>query len=114
VPSLPLLVRVDSLDLQLMLLNLVINAEQAVFASETKTISVAATADGDSVRISVTDSGGGPAPTERFVSTKSPQTAAGLGLPATEALAKHYGGEVRLRQADGGIEAALILPRAGV
>jgi two-component system NtrC family sensor kinase len=113
-----LIARVDPMDLQLMLLNLIINAEQAVAGAPEKSIVIAAAADGGSCRITVTDSGGGDVPEREPVkpaaSTRPRHLAAGLGLAATEVLAHRHGGTLTLRRAASGVEAALVLPLASV
>jgi two-component system NtrC family sensor kinase len=111
-----LIARVDPMDLQLMLLNLIINAEQAVASAPVKTIVIAAVADGGSCRITMTDSGGGEVPHREpgkpVASTRLPHLAAGLGLAATETLVRRHGGTLTLRRAASGVEAAIVLPLA--
>ena len=49
----------DALDVQLMVLNLLINAEQAVVVARVKTITIDVVRDADAYVLTVTDSGGG-------------------------------------------------------
>lgn len=116
VPPEPLLLRVDAPDLQLMLLNLVINAEQAMTGAGSKVVTVTAVRVGDACQITVGDAGQGTLGDvdyfSPFVSTRPPNVAAGLGLGATRLLAAKYGGEVALSQGSSGLEAVLTLPLA--
>jgi len=109
----PLVARVNPPELQLMLLNLVINAEQAVAQAPTKLLTVTAKADGDTCQIVVGDSGQGTvAATDHFAPFYSTRGTAGLGLGATRLLAERHGGTVALRQGPAGIESVLTLPVA--
>jgi signal transduction histidine kinase len=112
----PLVARVDPMDLQLMLLNLIINAEQAVAAAPGKRIVISTSADGGLCRVTVTDTGGGDVPDRESgrpaASTRLPHVAAGLGLAATETLARRHGGALTLRRVPSGVEAVLVLPLA--
>jgi C4-dicarboxylate-specific signal transduction histidine kinase len=116
VPAEPLLLRVDAPDLQLMLLNLVINAEQAMTEAASKVVTLTAAKVGDTCQIIVGDAGQGTLRDvdyfSPFLSTRPPNVAAGLGLWATRLLAAKYGGEVALRQGSSGVEAVLTLPMA--
>jgi nitrogen fixation/metabolism regulation signal transduction histidine kinase len=110
----PLAVNADARDVLLMLLNLVVNAEQAVANVETRRIVLTASAAGQNCEIVVADSGqgvlSGTDPFEALVTTKSPAIAPGLGLTATRLLATRSGGNVALRDGASGIQAVLTLP----
>jgi signal transduction histidine kinase len=110
----PLVVNAEPRDVLLMLLNLVVNAEQAVANVEARKIALTASAVGQNCEIVIADSGrgvlGGDDPFRPLVTTKSPALAPGLGLPATRVLAARYGGTIALRDGASGIQAVLTLP----
>jgi len=110
----PLVLNAEPRDVLLMLLNLVVNAEQAVANVETRRIALTASAAGQNCEIVVADSGqgvlGANDPFAPLVTTKSPAVAPGLGLPATRLLAMRSGGKVALRDGASGIQAVLTLP----
>jgi nitrogen fixation/metabolism regulation signal transduction histidine kinase len=110
----PLVVAADARDVLLMVLNLVVNAEQAVLNVETRKIALTAAANAQNCEIVVADSGhgvlGAEDPFGPLVTTKSPAVAPGLGLTATRVLAGRYGGTIALRDGTSGIQAVLTLP----
>jgi signal transduction histidine kinase len=109
----PLVARVNPPELQLMLLNLVINAEQAIAQAPTKLLTVTAKADGATCQIVVGDSGQGTAAgADYFAPFYSTRGTAGLGLGATRLLAGRHGGTVAIRQGPAGVESVLTLPAA--
>ena len=97
--------------LELAILNLAINARDAMPAGGELTISVksirieldAELTSGDYVRVSVTDTGSGMAPEiaahafEPFFTTKGPGRGTGLGLSQVFGLARRAGGTARIR-----------------
>ncbi|HEX6363853.1 MAG TPA: ATP-binding protein, partial [Albitalea sp.] len=121
-------VTVDPAQLELALLNLVINARDAMPDGGTITIaarnrtSPAAGADGvpgDHVVLSVTDTGHGMSEEviahalEPFFTTKKVGSGSGMGLPQAYGFARQSGGTLQLRSAMGqGTTATLLLPRA--
>src|SRR5256884_917616 len=91
----------DPSELQQMLLNLLINAEQALVAVETsRTIVVRTAASEEDVRLEVADSGPGIAPEIRakifdpFFTTKPEGVGTGLGLSICYGIARDHGGRV--------------------
>jgi CheY-like chemotaxis protein len=119
----------DPAQLELALVNLIINARDAMPAGGTVTISTqnhklaaenwAELAAGDYVQLSVTDSGTGIAPDvlekvlEPFFTTKELGKGSGLGLPMVYGFAKQSNGAFRVRSKLGeGTTAELWLPRA--
>jgi two-component system C4-dicarboxylate transport sensor histidine kinase DctB len=100
------LVRGNRALLEQALLNLIINAEQALAPGRRGTITVSLDATADSVNVAVADDGGGVSvePRERafepFVTTKDPWQGAGLGLWAARAIAGMHDGSVTI-EADG-------------
>jgi len=122
-------VRVDANQLELALLNLAINARDAMPDGGTLTIAAlgassaadvpAALAPGDYVRISIIDTGVGmdeamlAKSTEPFFTTKGPGKGTGLGLSMVQGLAMQSGGMLRLSSTPGsGTTADLWLPQA--
>ena len=101
-------------DIRRILLNLLLNALEV--SSEGDTVELrAGTLDDGRVRLAVADQGGG-VPSEAgdvfapFVTTKA--AGVGLGLAISRELAERNDGELGFRNADGGAEFALVLPRA--
>src|SRR5216117_1168559 len=91
----------DPSELQQMLLNLLINAEQALVAVETsRTIVVRTAASEEDVRLEVADSGPGIAPEIRakifdpFFTTKPEGVGTGLGLSICYGIAREHGGRI--------------------
>jgi signal transduction histidine kinase len=120
-------VRVDAGQLELALLNLLLNARDAMPAGGTILLSAArhlpaaegpaALAAAPHVVLTVADSGQGMDPatlaqaTEPFFTTKPAGRGSGLGLSMVQGLAAQAGGQLVLRSAPGqGTEAALWLP----
>jgi signal transduction histidine kinase/CheY-like chemotaxis protein len=121
--------RLDPAQLQAALLNLVINARDAmpkggrvVIAAGNETVRAGEVPDlppGDYVRISVEDSGRGMTPAvlarafEPFFTTKGVGKGSGLGLSMVYGFAKQSGGSLRVRSAPGaGTTVELFLPRS--
>jgi signal transduction histidine kinase/CheY-like chemotaxis protein len=123
---------VDPTQFELVILNLVINARDAVPAGGVVTIETANThrgppqhddepAAGDYVVITVRDTGVGMTPEvqarafEPFFTTKPPGTGSGLGLSQVFGTARQSGGGVQIDSAPGkGTAVSVYLPRAGV
>ena len=122
-------IRVDANQLELALLNIAVNARDAMpfggtlliaAAPETfgKDVPVQDLAPGDYVRISITDNGIGMDETilakaqEPFFTTKGPGKGTGLGLPMVHGLAAESGGALRLSSKPGqGTTVDLWLPK---
>lgn len=102
--------------LQQAILNLIVNAEQAL-ALTRGTITVELMDRGDSVDVRVSDDGGGVLvePKERafeaFVSTREPTQGAGLGLWAARDIADAHGGTLTMDEGTSGGSFVLRLPR---
>src|SRR6184192_3874490 len=109
----------DPSELQQMLLNLLINAEQALVAVETsRTIVVRRAASEEDVRLEVADSGPGIAPEIRakifdpFFTTKPEGVGTGLGLSICYGIAREHGGRIWVESEPGqGARFAVTLPR---
>ncbi len=117
VASEPINVRVDPGQLESALLNLCLNAAQAIDGAGAITISVAA--EGDRAVIEVTDTGCGMnAETvehamEPFYSARADGTGTGLGFAMVYGFISQSGGEVRILSApEEGTSVRMILPRA--
>ncbi|MFN2238919.1 MAG: sensor histidine kinase [Thermoanaerobaculia bacterium] len=112
-----LAVKADADALIQALLNLFLNAADAVSESPDRSISARCTPDesGD-VTILVSDSGPGVADENRerifepFFSTKAPGKGTGLGLATAWTAIHQMGGVLRLEQSDGGASFAIVLP----
>src|SRR5213596_51934 len=109
----------DPSELQQMLLNLLINAEQALVAVETSRMIVVRTAASEEdVRLEVADSGPGIAPEIRakifdpFFTTKPEGVGTGLGLSICYGIAREHGGRIWVESEPGhGARFAVTLPR---
>ena len=119
-------IHVDPSQLELSILNLVINARDAMPDGGTLTIAAenaptvgATLSESDFVRLSVRDTGVGMSPEvqarafEPFYSTKGPGRGTGLGLSQVHGFAEQSGGSARIESAPGlGTAVILSLPRA--
>jgi signal transduction histidine kinase len=110
------LVRVSPRDLEVLLLNGLINAEQAVAGRPGASIRVTLTPGGARHEVAIRSNA--PAPADQdlfapFATTGSRRTSAGLGLTATRLLAAQYGGEVELRTGPDHTELVFRLPALG-
>jgi len=109
----------DPSELQQMLLNLLINAEQALVSVETpRTIVVRTAASEEDVRLEVADSGPGIAPEIRakifdpFFTTKPEGVGTGLGLSICYGIAREHGGRISVDSPPGrGATFVVTLPR---
>lgn len=112
----PVAARADAVDTFVMLLNLVINAEQAVAAVDRREIEIRVTTAGRECRVTIADNGPGvPDGLDLFkplVTTKPLSSAAGLGLAATRVLAQRYGGRLDISPRHTGFAVVLTLPAA--
>jgi signal transduction histidine kinase len=117
--STPFIVRGSRGQLQQAILNLIVNAEQALVGSK-GTIVVELTADDQWVTLRVDDDGGGIDPEaleamfEPFVSTKGPSDGAGLGLWAARRIAEAHGGTLAYESRSPGASLVMRLPRASL
>src|SRR5881398_1900928 len=109
----------DPSELQQMLLNLLINAEQALVSVETpRTIVVRTATSEEEVRLEVADSGPGIAPEIRakifdpFFTTKPEGVGTGLGLSICYGIAREHGGRIWVEsEPGGGARFCVLLPR---
>ncbi|MCW3473744.1 hybrid sensor histidine kinase/response regulator [Limobrevibacterium gyesilva] len=126
----PWLALVDPTQIELVILNLAINARDAMPTGGTLTVETANThlgpperpedpPAGDYVMVRVGDTGTGMAPDvlakafEPFFTTKGPGRGSGLGLSQVFGLARQSGGGVRIESAPGlGTSVRVFLPRA--
>ena len=112
----PKRVRMDAQQLLQAILNLIVNAEQAVAGSRTGAIRVSVEADDRHVAVSVADNGPGLARgldlIAPFVTTRG-SAAAGLGLAATRLIARQAGGDLEVVSGADGARWTLRLPAAG-
>lgn len=113
----------DAHQIQQVLLNLVINAEQAMVAANGRGSLVLRTwhdADRDSVVLEVTDDGPGIAPEmqtkifDPFFTTKEVGKGTGLGLTVAYAIVQEHGGRIRVEPQPKGASFIVELPVSGV
>jgi signal transduction histidine kinase len=108
-PGPPYLVTADRSDLQQVVLNLIINAEQAL-AGRTGTILVRLTREGDAILLQVIDEGSGLqiTPAERafdpFVTGGDPFETPGLGLWVSRLLVEQHGGRLEVHTREVGTQ----------
>jgi signal transduction histidine kinase len=99
------------------ILNLIINAEQALAGTRGGTIRVVIVPETDYVGVRVSDEGPGVkvSPLERvfepFVTTKRPWDGAGLGLWSARSVVEQYGGTLEAEIPDAGASFLMRLPR---
>jgi signal transduction histidine kinase/CheY-like chemotaxis protein len=114
-------VEVDPGELELVVLNLAVNARDAMPEGGTITLQAknAASSDGDFVRLSVIDPGTGMPESiknrvfEPFFTTKEIGRGSGLGLAQVHGFATQSGGRVEIESAPGlGTTVSLLLPRS--
>jgi len=125
-PAEPLVVRLDEARVEQILLNLAINARDAMPQGGRLEILVEATGDTGAwrgARVVVRDTGSGMAPEvlqhafDLFYTTKESGIGTGLGLPSVRSIVRDIGGEVTLESEPGRgtaviIELPLVAPRA--
>ncbi len=107
----------DAGQLEQVVLNLVVNAEQAVAGAPTPRIAIGLTVYDSRVRLSVADTGPGIPPDvlprifEPFFSTKAPNQNSGLGLSISYSIVQNHGGRLLVESAPGsGATFAVELP----
>ena len=99
-------------------LNLIMNAEQALQGKPGGTIVLTVSESADAVRLTVVDNGPGVAPAlrdrlfEPFASGHLSPDTHGLGLAAARAIARQHGGDIVVESAADGCRAILSLPKA--
>jgi C4-dicarboxylate-specific signal transduction histidine kinase len=95
----------NPIQLEQVFINLLTNARDSLAAATTKEIHIASARDGDLVRITFADTGGGIAPAieqrifDPFFTTKEVGAGTGLGLSITYSIVKEHGGQIAV---DGG------------
>lgn len=101
-----------------LVLNLIMNAEQALQGRAGGSIVLAVSESTDAVTLTVADNGPGVPPAlsdrlfEPFASGHLAPDTHGLGLAAARAIARQHGGDVVVESAAGGCRAILSLPKA--
>lgn len=115
----PPVVRGHQISLEQVLLNLVLNARDAMSArprQAPRRLRIAACRAGGEVRLEVADTGGGIAPAvlnrlfEPFTTTKDPEKGTGLGLSISRGLVQAMGGRIEARNEGEGAVFAITLP----
>jgi len=117
-PTVPVSVRASDSRLQNIVLNLLINARDALEGRPDPRITVRLEAEDGLARLTIADNGAGMPAEDRarlgepFFTTKGPRRGTGLGLPSVFALMEELGGQVHIDSAvDEGTTFVLTLPR---
>jgi len=109
-------VRLDANILKQILLNIIMNALQAMEETGGKLLVETSTAGSDTVCFTIADNGPGiPAETidrifDRYFTTKKPGEGTGLGLFVTKSLVEDMGGEIAVTSRGGGTTFTITLP----
>ncbi len=120
-PTEPICVRADNTQFKQMLINLVLNALDAMEHSPRRDLWIRARhrEDGAHALLTVTDSGTGIPPHvlgrifDPFFTTKAPDRGTGLGLSVCETIVRQHGGEILVESTPGeGTTFTLVLPLA--
>jgi len=107
-PSSPVTITGDDRAVLQVLLNLVLNAEEALAMQPQRQLRIAVGRENDAIRITVSDTGHGVPEAlrerifEPFFTTRTVERAIGLGLPVARALAGESGGQLTLQDAGPG------------
>lgn len=119
--GLPMLDGADPDRLQQVLLNLLLNARDAIDGRPDGRIVVTTTSHAGGIEIEITDSGRGIAPddlsrvTEPFFTTKPPGAGTGLGLAVCRDIVREHGGTMRIASTLGsGTHVTIELPASGL
>jgi len=114
----PALVLGNPARLQQAILNLIVNAEQALAGRTDGKLSLELREEAASAHLVILDNGPGLDPSiadhvfEPFVTTRPTADSVGLGLAAARLVARRHGGDVELRSTPAGCEAIVRLPLA--
>lgn len=115
----PVRVTGDEREITQLLVNLVLNAEEALTGQVQRHLRLAVAADGGRAQVVVTDTGHGVPPEMRdqifepFFTTRTTERAVGLGLPVARALAARHGGTVVLTESEPGATTFVVELPAG-
>ncbi|SEM74695.1 two-component system, NtrC family, C4-dicarboxylate transport sensor histidine kinase DctB [Pseudorhodobacter antarcticus] len=115
-PNPPLYVRAGAIRIEQVLVNLLLNALDAVQGMHAPQITLTTTAGPDLTTLTVTDTGAGisaadlPRVTEPFFSTKISGENLGLGLSISQAIVQEFGGQIALNSTPAGTTVTITLP----
>lgn len=116
-PDPPIFIRAGAIRMDQVLVNLLLNAFDAVDGRTAPQITVAAASDGTKTTLTVTDTGAGidpadlPRVTEPFFSTKITGEGLGLGLSISQAIIQEFGGQIDITSTPGhGTTVTVTLP----
>ncbi|WP_022702776.1 sensor histidine kinase [Pseudorhodobacter ferrugineus] len=116
-PDPPLYIRAGAIRMEQVLVNLLLNAFDAVDGQTDPQITISATSDGTKTTLTVTDTGAGidpadlPRVTEPFFSTKITGEGLGLGLSISQAIVQEFGGQIDITSRSGqGTTVTVTLP----
>jgi signal transduction histidine kinase len=118
-PAEKMLIRADSMQVKQVIINLTLNALDALQEGRQKQLRLSVAEQGDRVVVKVADSGHGIKPEhlqhifDPFFTTKNPDRGSGLGLSVCLSILKQHGGEISVRSiVNEGSEFEVVLPKA--
>ncbi len=116
-PNPPIFIRAGAIRMEQVLVNLLLNALDAVGGCPAPAITVTVQNDGKTTTLTVTDTGAGidpsdlPRVTEPFFSTKITGEGLGLGLSISQAIVQEFGGQIDVASTIGqGTKVTITLP----
>ena len=116
-PDPPLFIRAGAIRMEQVLVNLLLNAFDAVDGEPNPSITITASSDGTKTTLTVTDTGAGidpadlPRVAEPFFSTKITGEGLGLGLSISQAIVQEFGGQIDITSTFGqGTTVTVTLP----
>lgn len=109
----------NALQIEQILVNLLVNAIDAMEKAEYSRIEIKAEVRDESYRVTIRDFGSGvpehvvKSLWDPFFTTKPPNKGTGLGLSISRQIAENHGGSLSYEQADPGASFHLVLPKGG-
>jgi two-component system NtrC family sensor kinase len=112
----PLMVHADPQQIEQILVNLFINAADAMDGREIRTLSIKTNIEANTLSVFVEDTGPGIAPEsldriwDPFYTTKEPDKGTGLGLSVSKGIVEEHGGRIKIENTGNGARFTVMLP----